>query len=98
MTELELSLLLPSGIITYPNGAAGTTIDLVWGNDEATSRIIKCKIAEEHDHGSDHLSIEIVIALQIKEEARPSPAYNYAKTNWKQLKDKLKSYPPDDTR
>ena len=60
------------------------------------SRIIKCKIAEEHDHGSDHLPIETVIALQIKEEARPSPAYNYAKTNWKQLKDKLKSYLPDD--
>ena len=92
MTELELNPLLPPGTITYPH--AGTAIDLVWGNDEAKDRIIKCQIAENHDHGSDHLPIEIIMALQVKEETRQLPPYNYAKTKWKQFNDELKSHLP----
>ena len=92
MIELELNLLLPPGTITYPQ--AGTAIDLIWGNDEATQRIIKCQIAKEHDHGSDHLPIETIIALHIKEENRPLSPYNYVKTNWKQFNDRLNCYLP----
>ena len=89
MTELELTLLLPPGTVTYPN--AGTTIDLIWGSIEATNRIITCRIAEEYDHGSDHLPIETTIAMRI-EQPQSIPAYNYAKTNWKELNNKLESY------
>ena len=48
ITELELDLLIPAGTVTYPK--AGTAIDLVWGNDEAKNRTIKCQIAEKNDH------------------------------------------------
>jgi ribonuclease HI len=86
MAELELTLLLPPGTVTYPN--AGTAIDLVWGSNEAANRTVTCQIAEEHDHSSDHLPIETTIAMRI-ELPQPVPPYNYAKTNWKELNNKL---------
>jgi len=92
MAELELTLLLPPGTVTYPN--AGTTIDLVWGSNEAANRTITCRIAEEHDHSSDHLPIETTIATQI-EEPQLIPPFNYAKTNWKELNEKLELYLPN---
>lgn len=94
MTDLGLSLLLPAGTVTYPN--AGTTIDLIWGNDEAANRVITCKIAEGNDHGSDHLPIETTLAMQIEHHQPPLP-FNYAKTNWKELKRRLKHYLPSTT-
>lgn len=87
MTEMELNLLIPAGTITYPN--AGTAIDLVWGNDEAKRRIIKCQVAAENDHTSDHLPIETIIATQIEPPHR-LPSYNYSRTNWKELNDELR--------
>ena len=65
MAELELTLLLPPRTVTYPNG--GTTIDLVWGSDEAVNRTITCRIAEEHDQSLDHLPIETTTAMWIEE-------------------------------
>jgi len=32
--------------------------------------------------------------MDIKEESRPPPAYNYAKTNWKEFHNILKGYIP----
>ena len=92
MADLGMNLLLPQGTITYPN--AGTTIDLVWGNNEAVNQTITCRIAKEHDQGSDHLPIEIKIALQTKEN-QSVPSYNYTKTDWKELKSKVKRYLPN---
>ena len=91
MIELDLSPLLPLRTITYPNSS--TAIDLIWENNEAASHIIKCHIAEYNDHGLDHLSIETIIAMHTKKPQYP-PAYNYAKTNWKELNNKLKCYLP----
>ena len=91
MADLELNLLLPPGTVTFPS--AGTTIDLVWGNNEAANRIIKCRITEQNDHGSDHLPIETEIAICTERPQYP-PAYNFAKTNWKELNEKLKCYLP----
>ena len=89
--SLGLSLLLPSGTVTYPT--ADTTIDLVWGNNEAICRMISCRIADENDHASDHLPIETIIALLI-DAPQPPPPYNYAKTNWQELNQKLQLYLP----
>jgi hypothetical protein len=98
MMEFQLNLLLPPGTITYSGGGiTGTAIDLVWGNDEAANRIITCRITEEHDHGSDHLPIETTIDLQIT-LPQPIPSYNYTKTNWEELKNKLRQYLPDLSR
>jgi hypothetical protein len=77
MTELELNLMLPAGSITYPH--ADTTIDLVWGNEEALNRIITCRVAEEQQQGSDHLPIETTLALSIEKPQTMQP-FNYART------------------
>lgn len=89
---LGLTPLLPPGTITYPN--AGTAIDLVWGNREAVDRMLTCKVADEHDHTSDHLPIETTLALLVN-MPQPSPPYNYAKTNWQELGRRLVDYLPD---
>ena len=92
MTELELNLMLPAGSITYPH--ANTTIDLVWGNEEARNRIITCRVAEEKHHGSDHLPIETTLALHIEKPQTVQP-FNYARTDWKELNNKLEQYLPN---
>ena len=68
MAELGMNMLLPSGTITYPD--TGTAIDLVWGNNEAVNQTITCRIAEEHDHSSDHLPIETTIPpiIQLRQD------------------------------
>jgi ribonuclease HI len=95
MTELGLQLLIPPGTITYPR--ARTAIDLVWGNDRALRHIIKCQIAKYHDHGSDHLPIEIVLNLQPKQfpESISLKPYNYDKANWRLMKEKIATYLPN---
>jgi len=91
MADFGMSLLLPKGTVTYPS--AGTAIDLVWGNDAVASTLLKCQIAEDNDHGSDHLPIETAISTQ-PTIIDVQPAYNYAETNWEEFKAKLASCLP----
>src|SRR5579859_685511 len=84
--ELGLNLLIPAGSITYPN--TGTAIDLVWGNNEAARKLIKCRIATDHDQGSDHLSIETTLAVRT-EATQLEAQYNYMKTKWEEFDSKL---------
>ena len=93
MMEYELTLLLPPGTITFPT--AGTTIDLIWGNKEAEQGVIKCHIAKENDHSSDHLPIETILNLQLAQVGNMQQPLNYAKTNWKILKANLPTYLPN---
>ena len=98
MNELHLRLLIPPGTITRPtaNAIGGTTIDLVWGNENAEDTLLKCHtVSRTQDHGSDHFPIETVIDLDpmlVKETQLP---FNFAKTNWKLLETKLKEYLPE---
>jgi hypothetical protein len=90
--SLGLNLMLPPGIITYPN--AGTTIDLVWGNGTAINNTLKCKVAEDHDHGSDHLPIETVLSTSSTQIPPPEPMFNFAKTNWGGVQQTTKATSP----
>jgi exonuclease III len=66
MSDLHLRLLIPSGTIirTPINTTVGTTIDLVWGNENVEDTLLKCHtISRTHDHRSDHLPIETVLEL-----------------------------------
>ena len=93
--SLDLNLMLPPGTITYPN--ANTSIDLVWGNEAAIDAMLKCKIAEDHDHGSDHLPIETVLTTKTH-TITPEPVFNFTKTNWEEFSNRLKQYlPPSDS-
>jgi len=96
MTDMNLNLLLPPGTITFPD--ADTTIDLVWGNDSTVERTIKCQIAEGHDHGSDHLPIQTIIATPTSltnTTTHSTPPFDFMKTDWNNFNDKLKkSLPP----
>ncbi|TMI86169.1 MAG: hypothetical protein E6H10_00780 [Bacteroidetes bacterium] len=91
MADFGMSPLVPKGTVTYPN--AETAIDLVWGNDAVASTLLKCQIAEDYDHGSDHLPIETAISAQ-PTIIDVQPAYNYAETNWEEFKAKLASCLP----
>ena len=63
------------------------------GNEEALNRIITCRVAEEQQHGSDHLPIETTLALCIEKPQTMQP-FNYARTDWKELNNKLEQYLP----
>ena|SRR5579859_6232375 len=89
----ELRLPIPPGTITYPQ--ADTTIDLVWGNSQAENNILKCQIATNSDHGSDHYSIETIIQICPLTIEPEEPPLNYAKTNWKELKYNLQITLPE---
>ena len=92
MLQQGVQLIIPPGTITYPK--AGTAIDLVWGNEQATNNIIKCRVAENNDHGSDHLPIDAILNLHSNTKLTEEPSYNFAKTDWKTLKTKLQEYRP----
>jgi hypothetical protein len=97
MLQLGMQLLISSGTITFPNGKMA--IDLVWGNEQAMNCMLKCQIATENDHGSDHLPIETILDLTPRLKAPMQPPYNFSKTNWKALEIKLQeSLPPIPTR
>jgi hypothetical protein len=87
-----MQLLIPPGTITYPE--SGTAIDLVWGNEYAMNNILKCQIATDNDHGSDHLPIETILDFTPQLTTPMQPPYNFMKTEWKALKTKLQEYLP----
>ena len=91
MTANGLNLLLPPGTVTYPR--AGTTLDLAWGNEQMEQRILKCKVARNHDHGSDHLPIIIVLDITLERTPQIRP-FNYERTEWDHLKAKLRATLP----
>ena len=81
-----LDLILPAGTITFPRYK--TTIDLAWGNPQIEEKVLKCKVAHNHDHGSDHYPI--LTTLNLKPEAtNEMPIYNFEKTDWDLLKAKI---------
>ena len=92
-SDLKLELLLLPGTVTYPQ--AKTAIDLVWGNDNAALRLLKCRIASDKDFGSDHLPIETIVGVAGDREETVTPPYNYSKTDWKKFSLKLsRDLPP----
>ena len=56
--------------------------------------MIKCRIATENDHGSDHLPIETVLDLTPRATTPTQSPYNFTKTDWNALKNKLQEYLP----
>jgi Endonuclease-reverse transcriptase len=102
MADAGLKLLLPAGTITYsPTGSSrrGTAIDLVWGTDVAENAVIKCQIAENYDHTSDHLPIETTLDFASQQLLGPDGStelpFNYANTDWNSLEYKIATYLPE---
>ena len=62
--NLSLSLLIPLGMVTFPNVV--TAIKLIWANETAAARTLKCGIALSHDQGSDHLPIETLLTSDLQ--------------------------------
>ena len=50
-------------------------------------------MAEEQQQGSDHLPIETTLALSIEKPQMMQP-FNYTRTDWKKLNNKLEQYLP----
>jgi hypothetical protein len=86
MLQQGMQLMIPPGTITLPD--AKTAIDLVWGNAQMEEKVRRCKVAHNHDHGSDHFPI--ITTLDLKpEKMEETPMYNFEKTNWGLLKAKI---------
>ena len=65
-------LLTPLGTVTYSTNQGSTTINLAFASIELTESMIKCRIATELNHESDHLLI--VSWFRIKPlRAKPNP-------------------------
>jgi len=92
MLEQGMQLIIPPGTITFP--PAKTAIDLVWGNEQTANSVIKCQIATENDHGSDHLPVETILDLTPRITEPTQPPHNFAKTDWKAMKVKLEKHLP----
>jgi len=97
MAQNGIELLSPAGKVTFPRGE--TTIDLTWGNTAAQQLLLKCRIADKVDHGSDHLPIETILNLQTTDNIQniQKAPYDYRKTNWEEFKSKLTEYLPSPT-
>ena len=78
MATNGLNLILSAGTTTFPQ--SGTTIDLVWGNTQIEEKVLKCKVAHDHDHGSDHFPIITTLDLKPK-RIEEVPTYNFGKTD-----------------
>ena len=89
--DLQLSLLLLPGTVTFPN--AGTTIDLIWATTDLKNKTLKCGIATKHDIGSDHYPIATVIAVKLQ-ILSSTYSYNYARTDWDRFDKLLKAQLP----
>jgi hypothetical protein len=92
-----MQLIIPPGTITYSTKgrSAGTAIDLVWGNKVVEQTVLKCKIAEHNEHGSDHLPIETELDLHLpRAESGKEMLFNYEKTDWDALRSKIAEYMP----
>jgi hypothetical protein len=59
-----LSLLLPTGSITWERGASSSTIDLVFGDDQISHHLLKCKARKDWAALEDHFPIQIELAYQ----------------------------------
>jgi hypothetical protein len=86
MATNGLNLILPVGTVTFPRSS--TTLDLVWGNAQMEEKVLRCKVADNHDHGSDHFPIIMTLDLKL-EGIEEIPMYNFEKTNWDLLKVKI---------
>jgi ribonuclease HI len=86
MATNGLNLILPPGTITFPRHK--TTIDLVWGNSQMEENVLKCQVAHNHNHGSDHYPI-ITMLSSAPEGIDETPMYDFDKTDWDLLKVKL---------
>jgi ribonuclease HI len=93
MAELHLRLLIPPGTITFPR--AKTAIDLVWGNARAEHTLLKCKIAQKNDHGSDHLPIEIALNLSLNPNLIVNKlTHSFSKADWDTVRTKMEELLP----
>ena len=54
--------------------------------------MLKCQIAENQDHGSDHLPIETILDINAEKTVLNEPGFNYAKANWDQFKNQLEMH------
>lgn len=107
MTKWSLHLRSPKGVITFENPndpTTGTTIDLVWVNQQADDVIVACVVDEDDvlNHHSDHRALVTVISVKcdtalILERSHPSEK-NWHKADQAGFLSELKAHLPPLTR
>ena len=75
----NLQLFTPPGITTWEARGSRSTLDLAFGSPWVFNRLLNCCIRTDLDHGSDHIPIEVSLALE------PVIAPIMKKRKWKTL-------------
>lgn len=100
MTQWDMTLRSPKGIVTFESNSdkhPGTTIDLVWVNQQADDLITACLVDEEYayNHHSDHRALVTVIRKKFDaapcQESDKTPAKNWHKLEHAQFISGLKA-------
>lgn len=103
MTKWDLYLRSPKGVITYEakeGMQSGTTIDLVWVNQQAKDLLIACLVESTNifNHDSDHQALVTVVNIKHDDMTSPenhlTPRKNWHKANQTTFQTKLKALLP----
>jgi hypothetical protein len=71
MDEAGMELLMEPGTVTWQREEQESTIDLTLISRNLTERLIQCAVAEELEHGSDHLPIRTIIDITTTAAEQP---------------------------
>jgi exonuclease III len=71
MDEAGMELLTEPGTVTWQREEQESTIDLTLISRSLTERLIQCAVAEELEHGSDHLPIRTIIDITTAAAEQP---------------------------
>ncbi|KAL9607587.1 MAG: hypothetical protein Q9167_007513, partial [Letrouitia subvulpina] len=95
MLNLHIDLCLEPGTITRPSKQVnsnnlGSTIDLIWGTQQATEHVVECDTVEFLAKASDHLPIRTVLGFT-PDIAEAREGWKYKAADWKAFRENLKA-------
>ena len=71
VTQAQMDMFTEPGTVTREVGEQKTTIDLTFGQQWLTERLVKCQVREDLHQGSDHLPVETIISRETPARTQP---------------------------
>jgi hypothetical protein len=93
LDEYQLGLLYLPGTTTYQSKGAETTIDLATATPSLQDNLIRCGVAHNLEHDSDHLPVETLLALGGAERTIPE-RWQWERTDKDLLHARLQQFLP----
>jgi hypothetical protein len=80
LDKRRLHQLTKRGTTTFRRDGYEATLDPTFGTSDVSTRMVKCRVAKELDHHSDHLPVETILNLKAP-AAAPEPRKMWKKVN-----------------